>query len=64
MEDRLEELETRLTYQDQTVEALNEVVTRQQDQIDRLESALQALEAALKGAAGPTHRACAIRKRA
>jgi SlyX protein len=44
MEDRLEILETRLAYQDQTVEALNEVVTRQQDQIDRLEKSLQALE--------------------
>ena len=62
MEDRLEKLEIRLTYQDQTVEALNEVVTRQQDQIDRLERALQALEDVYKGAAGSTQAACAVRK--
>ena len=62
MEDRLEKLETRIAYQDQTVEALNEVVTRQQDQIDRLERALQALEDVFKGDSGPTHQACAVRK--
>jgi SlyX protein len=52
MEDRLEILETRLAYQDQTVEALNEVVTRQQDQIDRLERELQMLKDVLEGAVG------------
>ncbi len=62
MEDRLEILETRLAYQDQTVEALNEVVTRQQDQIDRLERSLQALEDLFKGASGPSPRVCAVRK--
>lgn len=62
MEDRLEKLETRLAYQDQTVEALNEVVTRQQDQIDRLERSLQALEAVFKSASVPAHQACAVRK--
>ena len=62
MEDRLEKLETRIAYQDQTVEALNEVVTRQQDQIDRLERALQALEDVFKGDSDPSHQACAVRK--
>ncbi len=52
MEERLEFLETRLAYQDQTVEALNEVVTRQQDQIDRLEHELKLLQAAFKNAMG------------
>ena len=62
MEDRLEKLETRLAYQDQTVEALNEVVTRQQDQIDRLERSLQAMEDVFKGASAPSPQACAVRK--
>ncbi len=52
MEERLELLETRLAYQDQTVEALNEVVTRQQDQIDRLERELQLLKDVFKNAMG------------
>ena len=50
MEARLERLETRLAYQDKTVEALNEVVTRQQDQIDRLARDVQRLEDILKTA--------------
>ncbi|MDJ0722980.1 MAG: SlyX family protein [Desulfobacterales bacterium] len=50
MEKRLELLETRLAYQDKTVEALNEVVTRQQDQIDRLERELHRLKAVLENA--------------
>ncbi len=52
MEERLELLETRLAYQDKTVEALNEVVTRQQDQIDRLERELQLLKGVIKNAMG------------
>jgi SlyX protein len=50
MEARLERLETRLAYQDKTVEALNEVVTRQQDQIDRLARDVQRLKDILKNA--------------
>ncbi len=57
MEDRLEKLESRLAYQDHTIEALNEVVTRQQDQIDRMERSLKDLENILKGASWATHRA-------
>ncbi len=55
MEERLELLETRLAYQDKTVEALNEVVTRQQDQIDRLERDLQLLKDILKNAMDAGH---------
>jgi SlyX protein len=61
MEDRLEILETRLAYQDQTVEALNEVVTRQQDQIDRLERELQALRDVLDGTVVRQSQACELR---
>lgn len=36
-EDRLIDLETRFAYQEETLRVLNEVVTRQQQQIERLE---------------------------
>lgn len=36
-EERLIELETRLAYQEETLRVLNEVVTRQQRQIEQLE---------------------------
>lgn len=42
-EDRLIELETRFAYQEETLRVLNEVVTRQQQQIDRLEQAARQL---------------------
>ncbi|MDX8406131.1 MAG: SlyX family protein [Mariprofundus sp.] len=48
MENRIIELETRLSYQDYTIGELNEVVTRQQEQIDQLEAALQTLRRHLK----------------
>ena len=35
-EDRLAELETQLAFQDNTIQELNAVVIRQQEQIDRL----------------------------
>jgi len=43
LEQRIIELETRLSYQDHTIEQLNEVVTAQQRQIDRLEAGLRGL---------------------
>lgn len=38
MDERLVELETRLAYQEATLQVLNEVVTRQQKQIDQLDA--------------------------
>lgn len=43
MEKRLIELETRLAFQDKTLEELNEVVTSQQQQLDRLAEELRLL---------------------
>ncbi|TLS66960.1 SlyX family protein [Mariprofundus erugo] len=48
MENRIIELESRLTYQDHTISELNEVVIRQQKQIDRLEAVVEQLRAHLK----------------
>ncbi len=36
MEKRIEDVEIRMVYLEQTVEELNQVVIKQQDQIDRL----------------------------
>jgi SlyX protein len=38
IEDRVTELETRLAFQDDTIQALNEVLVEQQRQLDRLGS--------------------------
>lgn len=48
---RLVELETRLSFQEHTLEALNEVVTRQQQQIEALVREVQALKDRLRAAA-------------
>ena len=48
LNNRIVELETRLSYQDHTIEQLNEVVTSQQNQIDRLESDIKRIKAHLK----------------
>jgi len=48
MHTRLIELETKISYQDHIIGELNEVVTRQQQQIDRLEKAVKRLQAQLK----------------
>jgi SlyX protein len=44
MEERFVDIETRLAYQDLTLETLNAVVTSQGEQIDRLERRLQELQ--------------------
>jgi len=44
MENRLIELETRLSFQEDTIHQLNEVITRQQDQIDLLNEQLSELK--------------------
>lgn len=53
MEERFVDLETRLTYQERTIEELNEVVTRQQGQIDTLEEKLAAVISHLRESASP-----------
>ena len=47
LEQRIIELETRLSYQDHTIEQLNEVVTAQQRQIDHLEKGMRAIRSHL-----------------
>jgi len=53
MEERFVDLETRLTYQERTIEELNEVVTRQQEQIDLLTEKLEAIVTHLRESASP-----------
>jgi len=48
MQNRLVELETKISYQEHTIAELNDVVTRQQRQIDQLERAMQQLRQHLK----------------
>ena len=45
------ELETRLAFQEHTLQALNDVVTRQQQQIDALVREVQTLKDRLRAAA-------------
>lgn len=47
---RMVELETRLAFQDHTLQALNDVVTRQQQQIEALVREIQALKDRLRAA--------------
>jgi len=44
MQDRLTELETRVAFQEQTIQELNNVVTRQQAEIDRLSRGYETLK--------------------
>jgi len=53
MNNRLTELETKISYQDHTIGELNDVVVRQQRQIDRLEKALERLRQHLKQGNNP-----------
>jgi len=43
IEERLVDLETKLAYQEDTIQALNEVVCEQQKQIDQLEATCKLL---------------------
>ena len=45
MEEKIIDLETRLSFQDQTITELNDVITHQQQQIDHLQEAIRILEA-------------------
>lgn len=47
MNERLTELEVRVAFQEKTIQDLNEVVTRQQRQIDRLAQDLEAVKSRL-----------------
>lgn len=40
---RMDELETRLAFQDDTIQALNDVVSRQQLELERLQRAVELL---------------------
>ncbi|MGA9033757.1 MAG: SlyX family protein [Sulfuricaulis sp.] len=51
MNERLTELEVRVAFQDQTIQDLNEVVTRQQREIDRLVRELETVKSLLAGLA-------------
>ena len=46
-EDRLVEIENRLAFQEDTLQQLNDVICRQQDQIDRLAARTEALRGQL-----------------
>jgi SlyX protein len=48
MQQRIAELETQVAFQEDTLQTLNEIVTRQQLQIDQLEREVQALVAQLQ----------------
>ena len=48
---RVVELETRLAFQEHTLQSLNDVVTRQQQQIETLVREIQALKDRLRAAA-------------
>jgi len=47
-EERLIELETKLAFQETTIQQLNEVITRQQSQLDILQAAIQELHGRMK----------------
>ena len=48
MEQRIAELETQVAFQEDTIQTLNDIVTRQQLQIGKLELEVQALAAQLR----------------
>jgi len=48
MQNRLIEMETKISYQDHIIGELNDVVIRQQQQIDQLEKNVKRLQAHLK----------------
>ena len=48
MDEKLEELETRLAFQDQELQTLNDVIINQQSQIDGLEEKIRLLHEKMK----------------
>lgn len=53
LESRLIEVETKLAYQENTVQVLNEVVVRQQRQIDELQSLCKQLLERVRNSGDP-----------
>lgn len=49
MEDRVTELEIKIAYQDDTIQQLNEVIIRQQKEIDQLKQFCRQLDDRLNG---------------
>jgi SlyX protein len=49
VEERLEKVETRIGYQDRLLDELNEVIIKQQQQIDLLERRVEALNGVVAG---------------
>lgn len=56
MEQRITELESQLAFQEHTVASLNEIVTRQQGQIDLLQEQLRHLATQIKQVADSMNR--------
>ena len=56
MNDRVEELETQLAFQDNTIHSLNEIVTEQQNQIDALREQLRQITMQLQSLAETVQR--------
>lgn len=50
-EQRITELEIRLTHQDESIESLSNIIIKQHDEIDRLKLRMEILERRLKEAA-------------
>ncbi len=48
MDDRLVELESRLAFQDHTIQELNDVITQQQQQLDLLRVEVERLKQQIK----------------
>jgi SlyX protein len=51
LQDRIAELETRIAFQDDTIQALNDVVVQQRNQIDSLETRFNTLQQQVKNLA-------------
>ncbi len=49
MEERLNEVESRIGYQDRLLDELNEVIIKQQEQIDQLKIKVEGLGRAIEG---------------
>lgn len=52
MDNRLIEIETRIAFQDDTIEQLNQIVTTQQQQIDQLRKEIIAIAARISESSG------------